>query len=119
MRNSLNPLSTEDGRFLEELLERQKIDGHIYELDEAQYRKLVGQRIRREDKVVSVSVPQEDELEKEARDEQTIRESYQIQALLARIGEAMGLKIWLPRSDRSNIIREWNQTTECCWMNCH
>ena len=107
MRNSLNLLSVGDGRFLEELLERQKIDGHIYELDEAQYRKLVGQRIRREDKVVSVSVPQEDELEKEARDEQTIRESYQIQALLARIGEAMGCTIWLPRSDRSNVIQEW------------
>ena len=107
MRNSLNLLSVEDGRFLEELLKRQKIDGHIYELDEAQYRKLVGQRIRREDKVVSVSVPQEDELEKETRDEQTIRESYQIQALLARIGEAMGCTIWLPRSDRSNVIQEW------------
>ena len=107
MRNSLNLMSMEDGQFLEELLEHQKIDGHIYELDEAQYRKLVGQRIRREDKVVSVSVPQEDELEKEARDEKTIRESYQIQALLARIGEAMGCTIWLPHSDRSNIIQEW------------
>ena len=107
MRNSLNLLSVEDGRFLEELLEHQKIDGHTYELDEAYYRKLVGQRIRREDKVVSVSVPQEDALEEEARDEQTIRESYQIQALLARIGEAMGFTIWLPRSDRSNIIQEW------------
>ena len=107
MRNSLNLLSMEDGQFLEELLERQEIDGHIYELDEAQYRKLVGQRIRREDKMVSVSVPQEDELEKEVRDAQTIRESYQIQALLARIGEAMEFTIWLPRSDRSNVLQEW------------
>ena len=107
MRNSLNLLSQEDGGFLEELLERQKIGGHTYELDEDHYRKLVGQRIRREDKVVSVSVPQEDEAEVVARDEQTIRESYQIQALLARIGEAMGFTVWLPRSDRSNIIKDW------------
>ena len=57
--------------------------------------------------MVSVSVSQEDELEEEARDEKTIRESYQIQALLARIGEAMGFTIWLPRSDRSNVIQEW------------
>ena len=107
MRVSLNLLSEEDGRFLEELLEGQNTGGHTYELDEDRYRKLVGQRIRREDKMVSVSVPQEDEPEEEARDEQTIRESYQIQALLARIGEAMGFTVWLPRHDRSNIIRLW------------
>ncbi len=107
MRNSLNLLSEEDGQFLEELLKRQDMDGNTYELDEDYYRKLVGQRIRREDKVVSVSVPLEDELGEDSRDVQTIRESYQIQALIARIGEAMGFTVWLPRSDRSNICQEW------------
>ena len=42
IRNSLNLLSEEDGRFLEELLERQEIDGHTYELDEDHYRKWLG-----------------------------------------------------------------------------
>src|SRR5690606_29508470 len=35
------------------------------------------------------------------------RESVQIQALLARIGAAMGLRIWLPRSDRTAVSAEW------------
>ena len=107
VRNSLNPLSEKDGRFLEELLERQKKGGRTYELDGDDYRKLLGKRIRRADKMVTVSVPHEDEPEEEARDEQTIRESYQIQALLARIGEAMGFKVWIPPHDRSNVTREW------------
>ena len=107
MRVSLNLLSEEDGRFLEELLEGQKTGGPTYELDGDHYRKLVGKRIRREDKMVSVSVPQEDEPEEEARDDQTIRESYSVQALLARIGEAMGFTVWLPNSDRSNVVQEW------------
>ena len=107
IRNSLNLLSNEDGRFLEELLERQEIDRQTYELDESGHRKLVRQRIQQEGKVVSSPVPQGDQLEEDARDKQTIRESYQIQALLARIGEAMRFTIWLPRSDRSNITQEW------------
>ena len=37
-----------------------------------------------------------------------IRESLKIQALLARIGERMNMKIWLPRSDRNRILELWN-----------
>ena len=36
-----------------------------------------------------------------------IRESLQIQALLAEIGAQMGCKIWLPRSDRQRVLRKW------------
>ena len=36
-----------------------------------------------------------------------IRESMQIQALLAKIGTMMGFTIWLPRGDRSRVLKAW------------
>lgn len=36
-----------------------------------------------------------------------IRESMQIQALLAKIGTMMGFSIWLPRADRSRVLKAW------------
>ena len=108
MRNSLNPLTIDDGRFLEELLQSQQQDGEVYELDEDKYQKLVTQRVRRPDKVVRVSVPQEDDEQEEiAQSELTIRESYQMQALLAQIGETMGFTVWLPKRDRTSVLQEW------------
>lgn len=35
------------------------------------------------------------------------RESIQIQATLAEIGEKLGYKIWLPKSDRSRVLNKW------------
>lgn len=36
-----------------------------------------------------------------------IRESMQIQALLAKIGTQMGFSIWLPKADRSRVLKAW------------
>jgi hypothetical protein len=36
-----------------------------------------------------------------------VRESIKIQALLANIGAKMGLRIWLPKADRSAVCNEW------------
>lgn len=111
LRASLNQLSELDGQFLEDLIEKQSTSGLEYPIDEDHFQKLVGQRIRREDKTVTVTVPLEDETEQPSTDEPTIRESYRIQAKLAQIGEDMGFKIWLPRSDRLNVLQEWNPNT--------
>ena len=108
LRASLNQLSEQDGRFLEDLLQNQKNNDVTYSIDEDHFQKLVGLRIRRENKTVSVTVPSKDENEQSATDEPTIRESYRMQALLAKIGETMGFRIWLPQSDRSNIQKEWD-----------
>lgn len=57
---------------------------------------------------VPVSVPtdsEKDELEIEDQDE--IRESLQIQALLSDAGSKMGMKIWLPKSDRTRVLKAW------------
>lgn len=45
--------------------------------------------------------------EVEAGQEITARESTRIQALIAGIGARMGLSIWLPRADRSAVLKEW------------
>ena len=64
--------------------------------------------LKRIDKSVSVSVPSHaDEEEPESSDDESIRESLQIQAALAEIGSRMGLKIWLPKSDRARILTKW------------
>lgn len=67
------------------------------------------------DGVVIVSVPthEEEASEEEAgsagfgADGDGLHESMQIQALLAKIGAAMGFKVWLPCNDRSRVLRVW------------
>ena len=70
---------------------------------------MVSQRVRREDKVVSVSVPTDEEEPSVVEVESgPIRESSSMQAVLSRVGEKMGFKVWLPRHDRSTVLREWS-----------
>lgn len=107
LRGSLNRLSKQDGAFLEQLLRSQVENGTDYPLDEKEYEKLLTRRIRRHDKTVSVTVPQDDEEAAEALPAAEVRDSTQIQALLAKIGAEMGMKIWLPRSDRGEVLRAW------------
>ncbi|MCG2594586.1 hypothetical protein LZ009_17550 [Ramlibacter sp. XY19] len=62
---------------------------------------------------VSVPAPPDDDAEVMAMAigdssvAEEIRESMQIQALLAHIGTQMGFSIWLPRSDRSRVLKAW------------
>lgn len=59
-------------------------------------------------KNISVTVPTvPDEEEEEALDTESIRESMQIQGLIARIGASMGFSIWLPKADRSRVLKVW------------
>jgi hypothetical protein len=107
-RSSLSLLDEADGQFLERLMLAQAGDGQLYPVDEKKYQKLVAQRIRRLDKVVAVSVPEDSETEAEAApDEHTVRDSIKIQAVLAKIGEKMGFKVWIPRQDRAGVLKEW------------
>lgn len=108
LRASLNQLSEQDGRFLEGLLQGQSTNGPTYPIDEEYFQKLVGQRIRRKGRTVPDTIPKRVDIKQEPKDDSTIRESYRMQAMLAKIGEEMGFNIWIPRSDRSNVLREWN-----------
>jgi hypothetical protein len=109
LRRSLNRLSPEDGRYLEKLLLAQKDGSVIYPVNEDEYRGLVTSRIRRLDKEITVTVPKEDLKEEVTPQEkhEGIRESSSIQASIARVGELMGFRIWIPRNDRSSVLKEW------------
>ena len=107
VRTSLNKLSAEDGTFLEGLLVAQHANGKVYSVNDEKFKSLVTQRIRRSDKLVAVTVPQDDEPELPQLPEEqdtSVRESAQMQSLLALCGEKMGFRIWLPRNDRSAVL---------------
>lgn len=106
LRSSLNQLDEEDGRFLEELILAQAEGGEVFPVDESEYQKLLAHRVRGLDKRVTVSVPQDTEADMVVAPAE-VRESIKIQALLASIGAKMGMRIWIPRSDRNSVLAEW------------
>jgi predicted RNA-binding protein len=57
LRNSLNQLDGADGTFLEKLIMDQATQQVIYGLNPSEHEKLVTHKVRRSDKVVTVSVP--------------------------------------------------------------
>ena len=59
IRSSLNALSDEDGKFLEELILSQEKGGITYEVDESEYAKYLKHKVRRTDGEIKVSIPQD------------------------------------------------------------
>ena len=98
-----------DGRFLEKALQDQVNGNKNFAIDEDEYRKLTTHTVRRADKVVRVSVPEEPKVgeEPEQIPEKESRESIKIQSLLADMGARMGLSIWIPKGDRGAVLKEW------------
>lgn len=113
LRASLVPLEDNDGRFLEQLLEVQARGGKNFEVDEAEYKKLTIHTVRRTDKVVTVSVPEDSELEQEfeATPGDETRQSIRIQALIADIGARMGMSIWIPKADQNAVLTAWRNNS--------
>jgi predicted RNA-binding protein len=110
VRASLNPLDEKDGKFLEQVILEQVNSGETFTIDSQEYEKLITHKVRREDKVVTVSVPQDSPIEKNngtPPSQSDVRESIKIQALLAHIGAQMGMKIWIPRNDKAAVLAEW------------
>ncbi len=107
LRNSLNILDNRDARILEDAIYSQADGGHIFQIADDEYEKLTTHRVRRADKTVMVSIPQ-DTIDQTPYDEKTeARESIKIQALLARIGASMGMNIWIPKNDKQAVLAEW------------
>lgn len=97
-----------DGKFLVDLLKRQAQEQIIYPLSEKDLKKLKASKIRilsGKETVVSVPDDDSDAGGNQLRTEQ--RESIKIQAKLAKIGETLGFKVWLPRADRNRIFEFW------------
>jgi hypothetical protein len=108
VRRSLYRLKDEDGRYLEQLLHSQNKDGVDYPLDSNEWRRLIAKPIYRADKTVVVTVPSDTTNDEEAEESIVpLRESHSVQARLAALGETMGFKIWIPKSDRPAVLKEW------------
>jgi hypothetical protein len=111
VRSSLVRLNDADGAFLANCLKKQAEAPELFPIDDHDRRSLATHTVIRSDKVVSVSVPHDTPAagESPAEPELEMRESIRIQALIARIGHLMGLSIWIPRSDRERVLREWKK----------
>lgn len=108
LRRSLQKLENQDGELLESLLNQQQREGRVFSVDQDQYARALKRRIQRLEGSVVVSVPDDATRdEDEQKQPSTDRESIKIQADLCRLGEAMGLKIWVPASDRSRVKQSW------------
>ena len=110
VRASLTSWIEADGKLLERLLSEQLEGGSFAPLTDSEKRRFQTHWVRREEGAVPVSVP-EDSVDEEAVStnvELEVRESIQIQAALAGLGAQMGLRIWLPRQDRSRVARVWD-----------
>jgi hypothetical protein len=83
--------------------------GEIFPIDADESRKLASHRVRRADKDVTVTVP--DDVEREATAVEVrpddVRGPIKLRALLAEIGSRMGMQIWVPRGDRAAVLAEW------------
>ncbi len=107
VRGSLAEISKPDGELLRRLLARQDSAEEMpFPLSADEHRKLRPPTVRvLGDQEIAVSIPTEEEPEAA---EPTGRESSRIQALVAQIGEKMGFRIWIPRSDRTRVEAYWH-----------
>ncbi len=110
VRGSLVRLDDADGKLLSTMLRAQTTGGKVFPIGEQDKGKLATHTVMRSDKIVSVSVPDDPTpLEAEPSPlEPERRESSRIQALLARIGEQMGMSVWIPKADRNSVLQEWH-----------
>ncbi|MEN6556382.1 MAG: EVE domain-containing protein [Anaerolineaceae bacterium] len=107
-RSSLTPLSDEDGKFLETQLFSQALESKTFPLTEKNKKSIKQQKAPYISAAPTIPIDEPKKNgESQTVDVVEIRESIRIQALLARIGETMGMKIWIPRNDRNAVYQRW------------
>ncbi|MEZ4674336.1 MAG: hypothetical protein R2932_08850 [Caldilineaceae bacterium] len=96
------------------IVAQQEPNSETFEIDPKEYERHLTHKVRGVNKELAVSVPQDthDTVEAVPTKQLEIRESFQIQALLAHIGSQMGLNIWMPRNDRTAVMTEWKSNNE-------
>lgn len=119
VRSNLTSFSLEDGQFLEERLLKQVKTPHCYPFSKQDLRKLATLSTSQGDlNTVTTEVSESTQkqffvsrqqkklqVERAAVEPVDVRESIQMQAMLARIGIQMGMKIWIPANDRKAVVR--------------
>lgn len=108
VRASLTTLDDQDGMFLENELIEQLKKKKLYPIDKDEYDKLLKQKIKWEKGTILVSVPDDTSSQEEVLEEtEDVRTSAQIQSKIAHIGETLGYNIWIPKNDRSRVLKNW------------
>lgn len=107
VRGSLREIKDSDGSLIFKTLKEISASDIKFPLSEDDNKKIKGHKIRTQNsKEVSVTVPDNDKIQVD-EDQDKIRDSIKIQALLAGIGERINLKIWIPKSDRNRVLELW------------
>lgn len=109
LRRSLQHLDEADGALLERMLVQQAKSPVPYPIEESELDTFRITQVKRADGVVAVTVPKDDIIDLKD-DIRLVRESTMAQADLARLGETMGFRIWLPRNDRTSVLKLWQPT---------
>lgn len=102
IRGSLSRLDEEDGRHLESVIAEQEQRRLIYPLDKALYATFAEPVAK-----IPVAVPTDTPELAQGSEPNEVRESIQVQALLAQIGSRLGFRVWLPPGDRAAVLRVW------------
>jgi hypothetical protein len=112
-RASVTKIDDEDGVFLEKWLLAQVTSDQIFPIESSEYQKLLGHSVRSKAGLVQVSVPEQPTLEAlgEGAPTREVSESTRLQSALAKIGSETGFRIWIPKSDRGRVLKEWPDTT--------
>lgn len=106
LRRSLQHISDADGQLLEAALMEQLAVKKTFPLDQKKFDRLQGTTVNRADGAVTVTVP-DDETEVTPLKGKSDWESIRMQAAIAKLGEEMGFRIWLPKNDRSAVCANW------------
>ena len=104
-QRSLREIPQSDGKYLYELLAAQSQEPVVFPLEQKEQR-LLKQRAKIKTQTGTISVEIPDESEEEASVDATpsgLRESLKIQAALAKIGAILNFKVWIPRTDATQL----------------
>lgn len=107
LRSSLATIKKADAEFLESILLAQEKEMKRYPLTELEQKKIKRHKVKTQhNREVEVYIP-DDENEEEVLKIKGARESIIIQSKISKIGERMGLKIWIPKADRTRVLEHW------------
>ena len=107
LRRSLQHIDNTDGQHIEKLLIQQQQNPKDYPLDDAELGRLRTKHVKRTEGTVEVTVPRDEPADAQTASGKAGRDSIRNQADLARLGEKMGFRIWIPRNDRAAVSQHW------------
>jgi len=108
LQGSLAPISDGNSDVLVSLLESQLKDPKEYPYDVEFFNKSIKQTVKRaDDKVVEITIPDENNETAQEIDPKSIRKSHRVQSKLAELGEKLGFRIWIAKSDRNKVLKIW------------